>query len=331
LTHPALRDALEVHLALDYQGRPADIVLLDRLWGPWMSPWAAERLVERVRGAGVRLLYSLDDNLLDLPAERDDWPTPVQLEIVEMLLREANGILVSTEPLRARLAAYNRNIAVVPNALDERLVVGREPSAQRPGFRGADPLVIGWMGTRTHDRDLQLVAPAIREIGRRHGRKVRFECIGVAGGAEGQAILRDLGMRSIMPPLAELEYPQFMLWFTASTRWDIALAALADTPFTRCKSDLKYLDYAAIGTAGVYSDVVPYTTGVRHEETGLVVSNDTGAWVAAIERLIEDRDLRHSLATAATIELYRERILARRALDWVAALQGLMSNAPVPV
>ena len=58
-----------------------------------------------------------------------------------------------------------------------------------------------------------------------------------------------------------------------ASAWDVAVAPLHDTAFNRCKSDLKFLEYAALGLPGIYSDVVPYKHAVRHEETGLLTEN----------------------------------------------------------
>ncbi len=277
-----------------------------------------------MRQRGAKLLYSLDDNLLDLATERGDWPTPQQVAVIEHLLVEAHGVLVSTEPLRERVAGYNANIAVVPNALDERLIVGdRLPRLQSP-FEARPPVVIGLMGTLTHDRDVQMVLPALNEVVGRHDGAVRLECVGAVGDANAVEGLATLPIRFFGPAADEGEYPLFMLWFTSAVRWDIALAPLLDTPFNRCKSDLKYLDYAAVGAAGIYSRVAPYQAGVRHRETGWLAANTPAAWVEAIEALVADAELRGRLAAAAQADLFGRRTLAHRAGDWVAAIRRLL-------
>jgi glycosyltransferase involved in cell wall biosynthesis len=328
LGHPVARSALDTRFALDYLGEPVDGVIVDRLWGPWGRPAAVEALIGRVRDAGARLIYSLDDNLLDRRADGGEWPTDAQLAVIERLATEADGMLVSTPQLAERMAVYNPRVIVVPNALDERLVVGGRLPALPPAFDEPEPVVVGWMGTLTHDEDLIAIAPAIREVARRHGERVRFECVGVVRHDESRRLLDGVPVLYHPQRLPETEYPQFMLWFTRHVRWDVGIAALADTPFTRGKSDLKYLDYAAIGAAGAYSRVPAYAATVRDGVTGLLADNTAEAWTAALDRLVADAPLRRRLADAAQRELYAGRTLERRAGDWVAAIRSILDAAP---
>src|SRR5262249_58233502 len=51
---------------------------------------------------------------------------------------------------------------------------------------------------------------------------------------------------------------------------DVGLAPLLPSDFNRARSDLKYLEYAAHGVAGVYADLEPFRGSVRDGETGLL-------------------------------------------------------------
>jgi glycosyltransferase involved in cell wall biosynthesis len=119
-----------------------------------------------------------------------------------------------------------------------------------------------------------------------------------------------------------------MLWFTSRIRWDVALAPLRDNAFTRCKSDIKLLDYSAIGAAGIYSRVPAYATSVRHGVTGWLTDNHPDAWFEALRTLLGDPALRRRIGASARASLYAERTLARslgawtRALDQVVGLTG---------
>jgi hypothetical protein len=167
LTHPALGDALRVTAGLDYEGQAVDGVIVDRFWRRDLSPELATRLIGDAHRAGARLIYALDDDLLKLPTHDTDWPTEKHLWAVQILLSQADGVLVTTQPLRERLGRLNPHIAVVRNTLDERLLVGgnRPPVASPFGPRRK---VIGYMGTPTHDDDLRMILPALRQVLQRH-------------------------------------------------------------------------------------------------------------------------------------------------------------------
>ena len=326
LTHPALRESLEVTSGLRYDGQDVDAVIVDRLWRPDISPTLAESLVEKVRRAGVRLIYALDDNFLDFPAEgKDRQLTEECLWVVQFFLRQADGVMVPTRALRERFLGFNPNIVVIPHALDERLLIRRAPPKGHSLFSPRRK-VIGYMGTLTHDDDLMMALPALRTVWQHHREGIEFQIVGAIGRAETLQALEGLPVRRVEPKPEETEYPLFMLWFSSRIRWDIAISPLKDTPFNRCKSDIKFLDYSAIGAAGIYSRVPAYESSVRHLQTGWLAENDVDMWVEALEALLSDDRLRMQLAQNATRYLYAERILARCAPNWLKALENLLDG-----
>jgi len=320
LTHPWVHTHLDVTFGPGLSERPTDLVILDRLWRPDVSMELVTDLVKRVRQRGARFLYSLDDNFFDLEvSENRDYPPKGYLSIVTYLLSQADGVLTSTSSLRERLLEYNPHVQVIPNALDERLLVGRylADSDQLGQLR---KIVIGYMGTFTHDADLQMVLPALQAVARRHPGQIEFQMIGVTGNKSMKKKLQDLPIRYVSQRLEEYEYPLFMLWFTGHIRWDIAIAPLCDTPFTRCKSDIKFLDYSALSAAGIYSRVTAYETSVRHMETGWLSESFPEAWEEALETLITNHKKRLQIAQDAMRYLYTERILTYCAGNWPDAI-----------
>ena len=116
-----------------------------------------------------------------------------------------------------------------------------------------------------------------------------------------------------------------MLWFTSQLRWDIAVSPLQDTAFNQCKSDIKFLDYSALGAAGVFSNVRAYQSSVRHMETGWLAENAVDAWVTALDRLLVDDALRQQIATSANRYLFTSRILKHTAPRWLHSLEELIA------
>jgi glycosyltransferase involved in cell wall biosynthesis len=332
LQHPALRRFLDVSYGREYEGQAVDAVILDRLWRPDVSLALVENLVEKIRKNGSKLIYTLDDNFLDLPAEREDWPTEAHLQVVRFLLREADSVWVTTEPLRDRYADFNQNIIVIPNALDERLIrltglgkVKKRLSRVRSRFSRVLPpnshkLIVGYMGTLTHDKDLMLILPALRQVYQHYPDNFEFQILGVVGDSETIELLGGLPVRILPLEPRKVRYPTFIKWFAHHFDWDIALAPLRNTLFTRCKSDIKFLDYSAIGAAGIYSRVPAYMSSVRHLETGWLVDNTTEAWGKAIEQLIHRRELRKQIGQNAYQYLFSERVLCRCVQAWLDAL-----------
>jgi glycosyltransferase involved in cell wall biosynthesis len=333
LTHPSLTEHCRVSFDREYEGQAVDAVIVDRLWRPDISPTLARKMVDDVRQAGARLIYALDDNFLDLPHERFPFATlpdarPVEelLWVVRFLLHQADGVLVTTEALKERFLPLNHNVAVLPHALDERLLVRRGVRRDGSPF-GPRKQVIGYMGTFTHDNDLLMILPALQAVCRRHQENVELQIVGVIGQEKNLQALGNLPVRIIGPSSSEAAYPLFMLWFTTRISWDIALSPLEDTCFNQCKSDIKFLDYGAIGAAGIYSRVPAYTPSVHHAESGLLVDNDSTAWEEALEALLSDSELRMHVAGGAARTLYQDRSLEHCAPQWLSAVDNLLEGA----
>ncbi len=319
LTHPNLSN----HLDTTFSPRPPDsnpdVVIVDRLWRPDISPGLANELVDDIRTKRARMIYTLDDNILDLAQERKDWPQERHLQALRIFLQAADEVWVPTQALKERLSDLSQSILVIPNALDERLLCYRGLSMSKSLFNN-QPIIIGMMGTRTHDQDLLMIAPALHELWRRYPGVFELEIIGVAEKENTLEMLSGLPVRLHNPPPEEQEYPLFQLWFSSSINWDIALAPLIDTPFNRCKSDIKFLDYSAIGVAGIYSLMPPYRSSIKQRGTGLLVENQIEAWINALEEYLKDEYLRLSISHNARQYLHTERTLGGTIYKWLEAL-----------
>ncbi|GFK92944.1 hypothetical protein NNJEOMEG_00772 [Fundidesulfovibrio magnetotacticus] len=277
----------------------AHAVLFQRLF-PNARTWP---LVEQALASGLPVLYEMDDHILDTPR---DHPMREALERiaphVRRLLSKADLTVTTTPELRRILAPLARRVAVVPNFLPEAL--WDAPAPARSG-----PVRVLYAGSPTHREDLELAVPALEQARRRHGDRVEFVFMGCAPrGFEGLALPFQDGYAPYARALRE-------------ARPDIALAPLADNPFNRCKSAVKWLEYSAAGAAGIYADLPPYAR-VRHGVTGIKAGQDPAAWTSALESLLADPALRRSLAENAAREARNAWGLARGAALFLDAWQG---------
>jgi len=117
-----------------------------------------------------------------------------------------------------------------------------------------------------------------------------------------------------------------MLWFTSRVRWDIALSPLVDSDFNRAKSDVKFLDYAALAAPGIYSPIPAYQHSIEHLKTGWLAENTAAAWVEALDRLLQDDPLRIEMGNNAYRYLYAQRTLAQCAPRWDEAIRAIFQS-----
>jgi processive 1,2-diacylglycerol beta-glucosyltransferase len=329
LTYPTNEKFFSVSQGTTYER--ADIIIVERTWkSENISLSLAEELVRKVRKDGAYLIYSIDDNLLDIKPQKilQKGLSIEQLMVVRYLANKADGIIVSTNDLQQRLYGLNNNIFVVPNALDERLLAASLPSSNSINTdtnTNKKRKVIGYMGTHTHDADLMMILQSLRSILRKYQKTWELQLIG--GIADSSIIQAFAGLPiKILKVGDNGQYPDFMRWMSQSVQWDLAIAPLEDDCFTRCKSDIKFLDYSALGIPGIYSQVTPYKNTVRHLETGYLARNNSQDWQEAFEFLLNDDILRKKLAVQAQTYVFSNRILKHRAQNWQDAILSIVNK-----
>ena len=212
-----------------------------------------------------------------------------------LLIQHADLVTVSTLPLAEKIRSLNENIVVIPNYLDAhlwKLASPRRYHARDP----KDPIKIGYIGTQTHDQDLEVITEAMQAIQEKYGTSITIEIIGAF---QNRGCL--FGTKIPLPP--KTDYPSFVQWLLENVHWDIGVIPLFDDEFNKCKSYLKFLEYAALEMAIICSDVPAYQEVARDGINSLVVDNTTSSWCNALIKLIEDQILRERLASAARIEV----------------------------
>jgi hypothetical protein len=256
-----------------------DVVVTQRYAMPDRA--SADKLARHCRTHGIKLIYDLDDDLLNIPRNHPEAAIlRPQAKLVARMLGHADAVWVSTEALQQTIGA---KATVVPNGLDERIWAAPPMQARRSW----GPLRILYMGTTTHEADFAMVEPALIRLHKEFAGRVGIDLIGVT--ARGDL---PTGINRIAPPSHALaSYPGFVDWIMRQS-WDLGIAPLADTGFNRAKSAIKTLDYAALGLAVLASDVRAY----RGSCAELIGNND---WFMALERLVRDPQRRLAQAQAA--------------------------------
>jgi GT2 family glycosyltransferase/glycosyltransferase involved in cell wall biosynthesis len=323
LNHPLVAECVVARL--DSGGRyrselgEGDVVYVQRTA---VDPQDVDSLLADCQRRSVPLVLDLDDHLLDL-AGRDDLVAEYEPHApgLRRMLSAAALVTASTPALVAALRGYARRVELVPNQLDERLWFSAGPVTGRP-LR--DDVRLLYMGTRTHGRDLALLRPAVERLREISPLPVRLFVVGVEAPGPGQE-----WYERIHVPAGYSDYPRFVQWLRSEAQeWDVAVAPLEDTRFNTFKSDLKHLEYSALGLPGVYSRSEAYAS-VVHDRTGLVVTNDTAAWVEALSRLLGDAELRARLAEEAYATVRQERTLGAHAQRYLELLFSAVAPPPL--
>ncbi|HET6435854.1 MAG TPA: glycosyltransferase [Xanthomonadaceae bacterium] len=276
---------------------------------------AADRLRARLAKRAMPLLVDTDDAIALLGDEHPETEAYRGKDaVLRRLMADAAEVWFSTAPLRACYPDVER-AAVVPNTLDPRL--WRDYRKRRAPIGGADALRLLYMGTATHDSDFAVVLPALDRLHAEHPGRFRLTVVGALKQPPDRPWLETLA-----PPPGQHDYPRFVRWLSRQGPFDVGLAPLAATPFNACKSDIKFLDYSALGLLSVVSKVPAYAA-LEHAGLALCVPEGDTAWFDALDAVLSDPAAHEPMAARAADYVWRERTpldgaLARR----IAAVAG---------
>lgn len=251
---------------------------------------------------GVNLLrHLLRENYLVI-GEWDDhpdhWPAIAANE--HLALRGPHALQTSTPALRAELMRHNGEVGLFPNQVWD----------YPPQIRKLAGEVTLFFGALNREKDWQPCVEALNAVLAArprlhveivHDRKL-FDALATAN-------------KRFTPTCPHGEYQRLL---GAS---DIAFLPLADTPFNRMKSDLKFIEAAAQGAVALASPTV-YGETLVDGETGLIFA-DADELRNKLLTLVDDSALRQRLARNAREYVRRERLLAAHAgarLDWYRSL-----------
>lgn len=315
--YPYSHESFQLHknvIILDGSALPnpgeAKYILIQRKGGEFtlteLKNWHA-----RWRSAGGKLIYEIDDNLIDaegLVQRGFDGDTKVLCERIMWLVKNADLVIVSTNTLKDLFVNINTNTHVVPNRLDANLwkIDSRDLKSKHDHARNTSSSIkIGYIGTTTHIQDLKVVETALKRIEDEYGEKVEIEVVGAFQNTE------PLFGRRIELPNNSI-YPVFVDWLHTQINWDIGIIPLVDDDFNKSKSYLKFLEYTALGLPVIVSESETYAPICRHNVNCLLAKNDTESWYQAIKRLIENQELRKNIYENAMTELKKEHILPNK-------------------
>lgn len=244
----------------------------------FISKWGDVAALKR---KGVRLVLTLDDTIWSHPEWRTDQPSTESINSVNLGCELADLIVTSTPALADEVRMPHKTV-IGPNLIESAKYQTPTPPTDDDRIR------IMWAGGGGHWADLQLIDKACCRIKEKWGEKVEFHFLGDGP----DQLLRDhWGNGIALTRWYELDEH----WYRLHTiRPHIVLAPLAECTFNNCKSNIRILEGWSLNAAVVSSPVGEYRL-VRDHKDGLIAETEN-EWFVAIETLIQNEQLRHSLA-----------------------------------
>jgi glycosyltransferase involved in cell wall biosynthesis len=285
----------------------ADVVLVHRE----ALPFGTTLLERGIAASGVPLVLDFDDAIY---LSTGSSPNNVMRLLkrpdkVAELVRISRAVMVGNEHLAAYSRRFNPRTVVIPTPVDTNVY---RPRASR---NASDEVVLGWVGSGTTSRYLNLIEAPVRRLLERRP-NVRVEIVGAARGAlAGVPRVRELPW--------SLEHELDTLH-----GFDIGLMPYPDNEWARGKCAFKALLYMSVGTPAVCSRVGMVEQVIQSGTNGYLAQSEDD-WYEALDALVADPALRARVGAAGRDVVTSEYSLERWAPRLLEVLQTAVESRRV--
>ncbi len=242
--------------------------------------------------------------------ECDDYPLAYELGAARdwMVFRGCHAIQCSTEAIAEIVRQYNPNVMVFENQIAELPPLGE--------FDNGDIINI-FCGWQNRNEDWKPILPSLNRVAADHP-EIHF------------LVIHDHEFFDALnaPLKAFRPFCEYSEYRALLSGCDIALLPLEDTPFNRCKSDIKFLECAAEGVAVLASRDMHACRGNRLYRGMMDFYETPAEFEAYLSLLIEKPEKRLALAQNAYACVRDNRLLSqhyRKRYEWY---QSLLSSKP---
>jgi glycosyltransferase involved in cell wall biosynthesis len=283
---------IEWRSMLDVRGDIEELVGYDLVIFSRVRSAHGASLMQACRARGIRTLYMLDDNWFWLGREWDEYApyfTPGKPDYENFLscVQAADTTLTYSQPLADDLAPYARRLVLLSTNVN--LQVFKRTPRGRLAPQGGQRVRIGYVGSLRRN---MLAFDALVDVARGRGDVELF----VMSNSLPEEFA-SLGDRVLYEPY-QFNYAAYAATVRRMAP-DVLVAPVNRSRFEASKCPNKYLEISACGAAGVYSRAEPYLSFVTEGKTGLFADDTRESWRDAIERLVDDTDLRSRIIAQA--------------------------------
>ena len=309
----------------------------------WRAAWdeRVAQVIAVARSTGARVVFDVDDlmfapelaRLEVIDGIRSQGMTEGQAQEhyarIHATMVAADYCTAPTEELATNIRGFHCPALVLLNGFDQTTYKVSRHSVRVRRSEKSDGLVrIGYAaGSRTHQRDFAVAAPAVARVLRE-----RPDCrLVLFRSADGSVPVIDIEEFSALEGLEEriewhnfVPLPQFPKKLAL---FDVNLAPLeVGNAFCEAKSELKFFEAALVDVPTIASPTGPYRRAIWHGLTGFLARTSCD-WYTYLLRLVDDPTLRHRLARAAHHDALWRYGPLRRANVMACALPQLKGNS----
>lgn len=253
---------------------------------------------------GLPVVMQVDDDYRTIPEENRAYEsTRGAWEYLTETAEISEVVVVTTDKLAEEFEPYNENVIVIPNYIpDEALMPKGQMLMQERHGR------FGWAGSvETHPGDLDVLQYAVRDLTLEDGYEFHH-----------------VGQGKVSPITNAPVYEHGKLdtegYIDKITEYfDVGLAPLCKSEFNDAKSDLKLVEYSALGVPWVASPRREYLKAHRDNNVGLLASKPS-QWRKHVKRLLTDTDF-YNEHRVKNWEWASSRVISKHYHEWIDAFE----------
>lgn len=237
----------------------SDVVIVQRLLSD-----AGMAILEMMKeDCKIKIITEIDDNFEIQPyqsAYQNYHGGTKATSIFKEQLAISDAVIVTQDILRDKYSKFNDNIHIIRNGISHESIFTKpalellQNAQEKVDETGK--IRILWAGSSTHKRDIEMVYPSLLEIKKQYGDKVE---IIMFGGIYPEILMLDDG---IIKHNQFLKYNEY-LKHIAGIAPHIGIAPLCENEFNICKSNLRFLEYSAIGAVTLASNLYPFKQDIK--------------------------------------------------------------------
>lgn len=291
-----------------------DVIILQRI-----TSFYLDEIIEKAEKNNVKIIYETDDALLDIePSNGAYIATREYFPKMEKAIENADEIVVSTPNLVQSFKDKGHdNIRLIRNYYAYNLLPIKKLHDTK-----SNTVTIGYFGTKSHDEDLEEILDIILELKeflKKQGINLQFEIIGAT------ALPVPDWVSTIKLPFYPMAMHTFMNWLSKTVNWDIGVTPLKKSKFNKSKSELKYLEFTALGVPVVASNFASYPDAIKNQINGYI-ADTKNEWFEYLKILSLDINLRRNIANKAREDMFENYNIHSRVKDWNESFKKVLSS-----
>jgi glycosyltransferase involved in cell wall biosynthesis len=288
-------------------------------------------LARHLKEAGKKIVFDNDDTYKDnevvkineyIDQERVDRGLKAINASVDTFIKEADLVTCSTEFLADEYRKINKNVVVLPNTVDPFFF-------DEPLRNEGDKVRIGITGSVGLTADLDVLAPIFKHYA--EDDRVQLVFFSLYKDSEKTKMISEIYVDEFKT-LDELNVEWHGLtpaheYYDKlnSLRLDIQIIPRVDSYFTRCKSNIKFLESSMLEipvvAQGFEDGKSPYQ---GKDEPYMLIAKNQDEWIKQIDKLIENKELRREMGRKAREYVETEYSIENNAHKWEEAYKTIL-------